>query len=291
MVGGKKCLEISVNGNITGDGIQIAESFNSYFVESVQTLQQSSPMSMCPVDHNQPVFELCEITKTKVTAIINSLKNSRTQDVCGLDRMFLKSFNECLSGPILTINNRSYSGNVFPGAWKEAIIAPIYTAGKISEVENYRPISILPVLSKIAEKQIAEQLRNQLSILLSFHGTTSPPILIRYRKTYLRVKAEFSSTRGCSFGVPMSMLMGEKLTVVPEYKYLGIKTDSNLTFKQQIKSVVNIAKFHLSNFRHIRNSLSTKAAVLYFNAIIMSHLSYCLTRWAQATREMLIAIA
>lgn len=82
---------------------------------------------MLPVDHNQPVFELCEITETKVTRLINSLKNSKAKDVYGRDTMFFKKINECLSGPLSTIINRSYSEDVFPQAWKEAIITLLYT--------------------------------------------------------------------------------------------------------------------------------------------------------------------
>ena len=81
---------------------------------------------------------------------------------------------------------------------------------------------------------------------------------------------------------PDVYVAGEKITVVSDFKYLGVTIDSNLTFKKQIKTVTNVIKFNLSNFRHIRNCLTTNAATLYFNAMIMSHLSYCLTSWAQA---------
>ena len=83
---------------------------------------------------------------------------------------------------------------------------------------------------------------------------------------------------------------GERLQIVTEYKYLGIILDCNLKFKKQIKKVTQTVKFNLSNFRYIRNCLNIEAATLYFNAIIMSHLSYCLTSWSQAHKTTLAPI-
>jgi hypothetical protein len=47
---------------------------------------------------------------------------------------------------------------VLPRVWKSAIITAIFKSGDSADVSNYRPISILHVVSKVAEKCIAEQL-------------------------------------------------------------------------------------------------------------------------------------
>ena len=60
---------------------------------------------MMPVNYSQTVFKIWEISETKARMIINSLKNSDTKD--GLDTMFLKMFNECLSGLIINAINIS----------------------------------------------------------------------------------------------------------------------------------------------------------------------------------------
>lgn len=57
-----------------------------------------------------------------------------------------------------------------------------------------------------------------------------------------------------------------------ELKYLGIVLDSNVIFKTQAKTGSN------TTFQ-IRNCFSTKAARMYMNAMIISHLIYCLTCW------------
>ena len=48
--------------------------------------------------------------------------------------------------------NRSFSTSIFPSKLKIAKIVPIFKKGDPQEVSNYRPISFLPIFSKIYEK-------------------------------------------------------------------------------------------------------------------------------------------
>ncbi len=70
--------------------------------------------------------------------------------------------------------------------------------------------------------------------------------------------------------VPDVFVSGERLQVVSEYKYLGVLIDSKLSFKAQ----VNRVRFSLSNFRFIRDYMSSDAAL---HSMIISHITYCLT--------------
>lgn len=54
--------------------------------------------------------------------------------------------------------NLSISQGMFPSAWKSSVIVPIFKSGDPHSASNYRPISILPIVSKIAEKLIATQI-------------------------------------------------------------------------------------------------------------------------------------
>lgn len=49
---------------------------------------------------------------------------------------------------------------------------------------------------------------------------------------------------------------GVELDLVSEFKYLGVVLDSTLSFKNHVKKVVQVIKFNLQNFRHIRNNLT-----------------------------------
>ncbi len=56
------------------------------------------------------------------------------------------------------IVNTSLVTGVFPNAWKHAVVVPIFKNGDVENVNNYRPISLLPVISKILEETVASQL-------------------------------------------------------------------------------------------------------------------------------------
>uniref|UniRef100_A0A8C1JD21 Reverse transcriptase domain-containing protein n=1 Tax=Cyprinus carpio TaxID=7962 RepID=A0A8C1JD21_CYPCA len=79
--------------------------------------------------------------------------------------MFVKTHKDSLTPVITHLINLSFEGNVFPTAWKKAIVAPIFKSGDNYEVSNYRPISILPVFSKVAEKIVLEQLTSHLNTI------------------------------------------------------------------------------------------------------------------------------
>ena len=46
---------------------------------------------------------------------------------------------------------------VVPRAWKRARVVPIFKSGDISSLNNYRPISILPIVSKFVERTVQKQ--------------------------------------------------------------------------------------------------------------------------------------
>ena len=59
---------------------------------------------------------------------------------------------------ITLIINTSIVTKVFPKPWKHSIIIPIHKSGGIEEPTNFRPINLLPSLSKILENVISTQL-------------------------------------------------------------------------------------------------------------------------------------
>ena len=83
-----------------------------------------------------------------------------------------------LAAPFITdeitfICNHSITNSVFPSKWKEAKVAPLHKNGPHEEVNNYRPISILPVLSKVIEKHVHESLSDFLNQHELLHKTQS----------------------------------------------------------------------------------------------------------------------
>ncbi len=72
---------------------------------------------------------------------------------------------------------------------------------------------------------------------------------------------------------------------VNEFKYLGITLDPQLKFDVHMKRLSKTVKTSLNFFRLIRSCLSFKAAHLYLHAMILSHLSSCITAWDMTTHS------
>uniref|UniRef100_A0A4W5Q9E1 Reverse transcriptase domain-containing protein n=1 Tax=Hucho hucho TaxID=62062 RepID=A0A4W5Q9E1_9TELE len=100
----------------------------------------------------------------------------------------------------------------------------------------------------------------------------------------------FFTKRQCNI-VSNITISGQNISIVPQVKYLGVIIDSNLSFKAHIKKVCNRVKFSLANFRYIRNALTFNAAKLFMDAMIVSHLTYCLTSWGQTNSLSLKPLA
>ena len=64
--------------------------------------------------------------------------------------------------PIVYISNLSLSTGVFPENLKIAKVIPLFKSGEVHDVSNYRPVSILPQMSKIIENLFEIRLRNYI---------------------------------------------------------------------------------------------------------------------------------
>lgn len=84
---------------------------------------------------------------------------------------------------------------------------------------------------------------------------------------------------------PDIYVSGQSLQIVTQYKYLGLKIDSQLTFKAHIESISKKVKMNLATFRVIRNDMSTDAAKMFLNSMIFSHFNYCISSWSQASQS------
>lgn len=112
--------------------------------------------------HSNNGFSFSEVNVQKVETVFRSLKsNARGTD--DVDLRMLNLLLPHLSVYLTFIINTCLSTGYFPTAWKTANIVPIPKQNNPSELAHFRPISILPVISKILEKIVLEQLHSYLS--------------------------------------------------------------------------------------------------------------------------------
>ena len=83
----------------------------------------------------------------------------------GLDRILARLLKDSAAVTTQTITflvNLSLTTGIVPDEWKQARVVPLHKSGGQEVMDNYRPISILPVISKRAEKAVNVQLQQYL---------------------------------------------------------------------------------------------------------------------------------
>ena len=99
-------------------------------------------------------------SSTNESNILDLLKNINPSKAAGLDNIagkFLKEGATILAMPLTQICNLSIASSSFPDKCKHAKLKPLFKKGPTTEPKNYRPISLLPLVSKIIEKVIHDQ--------------------------------------------------------------------------------------------------------------------------------------
>jgi hypothetical protein len=181
-----------VNGQITNDEMTVAEHFNDFFTNIGSSLSSKiQHVTKDPISYidcaNMNSFYLNEVSEQEVFNIIKCLKNSSAGHD-GIKAGLLKETFNHYAKPLVHICRLSLAQGYFPTELKIAKVVPIFKSGDSMVFNNYRPISVLPVLSKILEKLMYNRVidffnaRNLLYSLQfgfrEFHNTSSALIYL-----------------------------------------------------------------------------------------------------------------
>lgn len=91
-----------------------------------------------------------------------SLKNSNSTDIYDLNTRIIKDTLDFLVIPLTHLANACFEEGIFPDVFKVTRVVPIFKKGNVEEIDNYRPISIIPIFGKILEILIKTRLDNFL---------------------------------------------------------------------------------------------------------------------------------
>ena len=102
------------------------------------------------------------MTARDIRSIIKSLRSSSASGYDNISVSFIQDGSRELSTPLMILINLCLRQSIFPNAEKLANVTPIFKSGDQSSMDNYRPISVLPVLAKIIERVVHRQLSDYL---------------------------------------------------------------------------------------------------------------------------------
>ena len=108
-------------------------------------------------------FHLTYTTEIDIEKVLRSTNVCKAAGIDDISTRFLKDGSRVLSKPISELCNLSIKLGSFPDSRKIAKLKPLFKRGSKSNPSNYRPISLLPLISKIIEKLIHEETSSFLS--------------------------------------------------------------------------------------------------------------------------------
>ncbi|KAL9970328.1 hypothetical protein ACROYT_G022683 [Oculina patagonica] len=175
------------------------DKLNEHFASTAQRVTGASPTSLNSIwelieslpDDQSRAFALKPVSGQQV---LQELKNLRSDCSCGPDGIpvkYIKLVADHLVSPLTHILNNCIEHKTFPSAWKIARISAIPKTAVVKENNDLRPISILPVMSKIYERLVLNQisdflitgpeciLKDTVSAYRKGHSTTTALLAIK----------------------------------------------------------------------------------------------------------------
>ena len=146
-----------------------ANRFNKFFATIGSEIQKklgktddTEQEGSTNIDRSTKPFNFKYETTSTIEKLIDKIRIEVATGEDNIPARLLKDMKFTIS-PILTkLVNKGYDVDVFPSCMKKAEIKPIYKKGDVDDITNYRPISILNLISKIIERPAADQMTTYL---------------------------------------------------------------------------------------------------------------------------------
>lgn len=165
------CSRIKCNGIILTNKFQIAGEFNKFFSSVANDVKKNLPVNPLQFQQLRTIenysiqtpFHLSLCSEKEIFDILTNLNSSDAVDCYGFSNNLIKRHKKSLSPPLTILINKCFEAGEFPTELKTAIVKPIFKEGDKEATTNYRPIAILPILSKVFEYAILSRLLDHMS--------------------------------------------------------------------------------------------------------------------------------
>ena len=158
---GKNPIELLHEGSKVNDPYEVSNIFNDYFTSVAHKLSSKIPHTntdpLSFVEFHQRSFGYLNCDENEIIAIIQKLKNKKSS-VKDIPVHVYKKIAYIIAPVLNKLINESVHSGIFPDILKIARVIPLHKSGSKKDVNNYRPISILPVISKIFEKVMSSRI-------------------------------------------------------------------------------------------------------------------------------------
>ena len=165
-----ECTLLKENGIPISDPEAIANHLNNYFINVPNTITNNLNVNLENLNqqHQKERYEInteftCpKVTEDEITLIINNMAPSNACDIYGMSNNFVKFHQKSLLSNLTTLINKHMFLGTFPDCLKIGIVTPIHKGGDKTSTNNFRPITINPVVGKIFEYVILRRLEDHV---------------------------------------------------------------------------------------------------------------------------------
>ena len=145
--------------------VEIATIFNTYFASVFSS--ENLPDELPTETSGPPVLTELTLTEPEVETILNSLDTNKATGPDEIPARLLKNTAAIVAPSLCKLFNKSLQHGIVPRDWKLANVVPVYKKNNREHAENYRPISLLPIVSKVLERCIFINMKQFLSQLVN----------------------------------------------------------------------------------------------------------------------------
>ena len=145
------------NGQEKTDRTSIANVFADFYAELYKTRMPDNTLAteVAPCDTAVPPF-----TRPELLRQLRSLKGRRCKDTSGIIGEMLKNGGARLVDILLETYNKICSPSApLPSKWRESVVSVLFKSGDAQRPENYRPITVIPLLYKLFAKLLYSRLQ------------------------------------------------------------------------------------------------------------------------------------
>ena len=140
---------------------EIANLFNQYFASVFTTDDRRDDDDLDHKTDPPNMSDLCLIT-AKIQTVLVGLDVNKATGPDKISARLLKETSTEIAPSLCKLFNKSLRTGIVPQEWKEANVVPVFKKGEAEYVENYRPISLLSLVSKVLERCLLDSFKDQL---------------------------------------------------------------------------------------------------------------------------------
>ena len=152
---------IFYNDNLISDFQKKSDAFNTYFADQCTVLETGSELPLFELLTEEKLRDFA-FSKEDIRSILNAIKENKSHGWDEISSKMIIICGESIVEPLFIIFNNCMAKGIFPKSWKKANVVPIHKKNKKNNILNYRPISLLPIFSKVFEKLIFNNLYSYL---------------------------------------------------------------------------------------------------------------------------------